>query len=178
MHNTETFIEYLRERVNCEFLDFKKTVYVNRLTPMTITCKLHGDFIKNVSYVKYPVGSNKIGICPKCTIIQRELDRNKTGYGTVYLIWVQSLTESFFKLGYTQHKIIKDRFADHTLPKEYSYELIRSEYYENPKKAIERELALHKEFRSYKYVPKRKFDGYDECYEVNIYDVMGMLNGI
>ncbi len=171
MHNTETFIKYLTERVNCEHLSFEKTVYVNRLTPMTITCAIHGDFTKNVSYVKYPLDSNKIGICPRCTTIQRELDRNKTGYATVYLIWVQSSTESFYKLGYTQYKIT-DRFTEYNLPKEYKYEVIRKEFYNDPKKAIEKELALHKEFRGYRYTPKQKFYGYQECYEVNIYDIM------
>lgn len=171
--NTETFIKYICDRVNCENLSFEKTNYVNRLTPMTITCKIHGDFTKNVSYVKYPKNSGKIGICPQCTIVQREIDRNKTGYGTVYLIWVQSNTESFYKLGYTQYKIT-DRFTEYNLPKEYNYEVIRKEFYEDPKKAIQRELSLHKAFRGYSYTPGEKFYGYKECYEVDIFEVMNI----
>lgn len=169
MHNTETFITYLRERVNCEHLSFEKTNYVNRLTPMIITCSIHGDFTKNVSYVKYPLNSNKIGVCPECTVIQRELDRNKTGFGTVYFIFVTSNDERFYKLGYTQYKIT-DRFTN--LPKEYSYEVIRSEFYEDPKEAVNRELYLHKEFRGYRYLPGKKFYGYKECYEIDIWEVM------
>lgn len=167
MYNTETFIEYLQCRVNCEHLSFEKTIYVNRITPMTITCKIHGDFTKNVSYVKYPLNSEKIGICPRCTVIQRELDRNTTGEGYVYLFWVTSKEESFYKLGYTQYKPEK-RLTEYNIPKDYTTELITYEHYGTPKKAVDRELALHKRFNGYKYIPRKKFYGYEECYDVNV----------
>ena len=172
--DTESFIKYLSDRVNCENLDFTKTTYINRITPMTITCKYHGDFTKNVSYVKYPLNSNKMGICPKCTIIQRELDRNITGEGFVYLFWVTSKEESFYKLGYTQYKPEK-RLTQYNIPKEYSTELITYEHYSTPKEAIDRELALHKMFKGYKYLPNRKFYGYDECYETNVFMVEKLM---
>ena len=35
-----------------------------------------------------------------------------------------------------------------------------------------REIDLHKAFRGYSYTPEQKFYGYQECYEVNIYDIM------
>lgn len=173
MHNTESYITYLTERVNCDNLDFSKTVYVNRLTPMTITCKIHGDFIKRVAYIKYPKNSNKLGICPRCTIIQRELDRNKTNVGYIYLSEIKSDTELFYKLGYTQYDPEK-RFTIYNLPGEYSNEIVYSEYYDDPKKAIDRELFLHKEYIGYRYKPDKKFYGYEECYEVNIIDVEGI----
>jgi hypothetical protein len=176
MHNKETFIEYLRERVDITHLDFTKTKYVNRLTPLTITCKIHGDFIKKVTYVKYPKNSGKIGICPRCTVVQRELDRNKTGHGSIYLIKLSSDTEEFYKLGYTQYKIDK-RFNGYNIPKEYTLELIASKYYSDPRDAIERELELHKKFKEYKYDPVNNgFYGYDECYSIDILELEEIIS--
>jgi hypothetical protein len=120
--------------------------------------------------VKYPLNSGKIGICPDCTIIQRELDRNRTGEGYVYFICVQSSSEVFYKLGYSQYKDISKRA--NFLPKDYTYETIRTEYYSDPVEAVDRELSLHKKFKGYKYVPSKKFYGSDECYIVDVYDVL------
>ena len=56
----ENFLQYLKTKEYSDNICFNKIHYVNNATPVTFTCKLHGDFVRLPSSIK-----NKIE-CPEC----------------------------------------------------------------------------------------------------------------
>lgn len=57
--STEKFIELVKSKHGDRY-DFSKSRYLNRYTPLVVTCKIHGDFI-----IK-PQTLLTTGMCPKC----------------------------------------------------------------------------------------------------------------
>lgn len=71
-YNHETYIKCVSELYKNQY-DYSKTVYVNLKTPITITCRIHGDFIQS------PVGHLHLRHgCTKCGIIKTANSRMLT----------------------------------------------------------------------------------------------------
>jgi len=89
---------------------------------------------------------------------------SKTAIPIIYIIECYNDNEIFIKVGYTTMKI-KNRF--YNLP--YKYKVIKTVEI-NKMALFEYEQAIHNLVKEYKYYPKIKFDGYTECYNLNVLD--------
>ena len=68
---TEEFIKKARQ-VHGNKYDYSKTEYINRTTPVTITCNVHGDFLQKPS--EHLSGNG----CPECALISRTEKRKRS----------------------------------------------------------------------------------------------------
>ena len=71
---TKDFIERsIQSRGGSSPYDYSKSIYVNNLTKIIVTCPIHGDFLQNVKD-HYSNKSN----CPKCSIEKNKVKKRKT----------------------------------------------------------------------------------------------------
>lgn len=80
----------------------------------------------------------------------------------LYLLKFKNTKEEFYKIGLTLRSI-KERFYGN------SYEIITMfKKRDSPENIFDIEKELHNKYKQYKYVPKFKFNGYTECYNLNL----------
>ena len=152
-----SFIEY---SLNCNKID--------------IICKIHGKFTQTPN--KHLQGRG----CPKCKIDKLKIlnRENPTGWNLkkwvekanksknfdsfkLYVLECWDEEEKFYKIGRTFNKINNRFKSKEALP--YNYKIIHI-ITGTAKEIFELETKMKKENKKYKYVPKIKFDGMQECY--------------
>lgn len=102
------------------------------------------------------------------------ISRNMFSECFVYSIILYDKFEKFVKIGiaFSLHK----RYSDYKCIG-YEIEEIETEFFGTRIEAIERENELHMMFGHLSYVPKRKFGGYTECFNLSIIENMEVKNG-
>ena len=76
-YTTEEYKEFLKSQIKNKDIIFDKVIYVNNHTPITLTCKKHGDF--NI----LPCSISENNICPECN---KTLLREKQTHTTEWFI--------------------------------------------------------------------------------------------
>lgn len=144
---------------------YENSKYINDGSKLSITCKIHGDFQQRPNDHLFGQG------CPKCYIpigtnLKKWLsfceERNRSTC-TLYVIRCFNDSEEFVKIGITS-RAINERF-NHRMP--YSFEIIK-EIKGSPDFIWNKEKEYHRLFKSKKYIPKIKFEGHTECFDVSI----------
>lgn len=148
-----------------ELYDYSKSVYVNDITKITITCKEHGDFKM--------LPSNHHSLGQGCTACYRIRAQDNIGYyaehlfttkpetkttpTTLYYVKMTSDTETFFKVGLTTVNPPHKRF--YGVP--YTVDIIETvsgTLYE----LWQHEQSILQTVNKYK--PHNKFNGWTECF--------------
>ena len=148
------------------FYDYRDFEYINNQTKSTIICPNHGSFKQNSNSHLNGTG------CPKCFVragANKEdfkicCEKNK-GFGFLYIIECYNDTESFYKVGITSNDV-KTRFKSKTsMP--YSY-TIKQVVFDTAENVFEMESLLHAYYKDYSYTPSIKFNGYTECFKLDV----------
>ena len=131
--------------------------YVNSKQKVSITCKIHGDFLQK------PQNHIQGNGCPKCV-------RNYNGAGFIYLMKCE-LNENVYKIGHSVDPKRRNRellieFNNNKSP--YKLKLIK-EYEVQDRGTIEK--LIHQELRQYK-IDCSGFEGSSEMFECNINIIM------
>jgi hypothetical protein len=167
--------------------DYSKVVYHKTKEPVTIICKIHGEFKQR------PLNHQNGQGCPTCGNINKNKSRpyqstwsytdwkiaginskNFAGF-TLYIIKATCpmTNESFIKIGKT-FRTIQERFSKDHIP--YNYTLM----YKIQGEAIEiskLEHTLHSLFKDNKYIPVISFKGANECFSLGITNKLKDLYG-
>lgn len=142
--------------------NYDKVKYVTARTPVTITCKEHGDFTRR------PDSHYKGSGCPICTGVtggwtrdnfQAFCTANSNGNALLYIIECSKDQESFYKVGITS-KSVKHRFQK-KMPYRYR-ELYIIEG--NASNIYDLETEIHELLAEFKYTPNIFFEGHTECF--------------
>lgn len=165
---TEQFIKKARQ-VHGNKYDYSKTKYKNSKTKVKIICPEHGEFTKNPGKhfegqgckicsdkEKSEIFSLSYSNWEKMAIKSKNFDSYKA-----YKIRCWNDQEGFYKVGRT-FLTLEERFSQNDLP--YNYEILSVEVFDNALKCCRREEQLKREHKSFKYVPKLKFNGMYECF--------------
>jgi len=168
--STEQFINEAKE-IYGDLHDYTDTVYTGCRRELEVRCKKH-DF----KFKAYPNSYLDGYTCFKCrhetTGYKGRHHHTKEGYTYLangrttylYLIKCSIDDEEFYKIGKT-FRSMKERFTKTNMP--YNYEVI-SIYNGSADKIWDLEEKLHKKYKKYKYKVKILFDGYSECYNLNL----------
>lgn len=148
--------------------NYDKVNYLLSRSPVTITCLIHGDFNQTPSSHISGYG------CPLCSKLDYARSswinfcNNKDVNPKVYIIHCFNKIEKFVKIGITS-KQIKHRFSGKKMP--YSYKIIK-EIKGSPDFIFDKEIELHKLYKEYRYYPLIKFDGFSECFNISILNMI------
>ena len=145
---------------------YENVIYTGSELKVSILCDIHGTF-------KQTPHSHLSGQgCPRCTRggAWRRTDWinncNKTSCTPlVYIIRCFNDTEEFVKIGRTKNTI-KFRFR-HKSIMPYSYKIIR-EIKGSPDFIYDKEVELHRKYKTCRYAPSIKFAGQTECFNISI----------
>lgn len=173
---TEQFIEKA-DIVHNNCYDYSQTVYIKSNIEVDIKCKIdsHGIFKQKPNAHLSGYG------CKKCSgqlisethngwkykdwIRGAEKSKNFDSF-KVYLIRCWDENEEFYKIGKT-FTTVENRFINkNALP--YNYEVIMCLVFNDGREASKKEEELKLTSRSFKYVPKLKFSGRQECYNMDL----------
>lgn len=147
--------------------NYSKFIYINNKTKGIIICPKHGEFLQMA--ISHLLGSN----CIKCVNENRgwnNIHWNKQSLSSsnfdsfkVYIIRCWNENEEFYKIGKT-FLDIKKRFENkYKMP--YNYEIVKVFESKNNYKYINNlEKQLHKKHKIFRYQPKTKFGGWNECF--------------
>jgi hypothetical protein len=178
--STKEFIEKANV-VHKDYYNYSKVDYVNDSTKVTITCPVHGDFLQ--------VPNNHLAGhgCVKCAISKRK-EQGTLGTGWSYTSWEtqgkiskdfegfslyliectsRSTGEKFLKVGKTFTSVAKRFNTNSAMP--YMFKII-NQVYHNAFAISKLEEAVKKEFKNYKYEPKKEFAGKSECLSMECLD--------
>lgn len=146
--------------------DYSKVRYSGHDTKVKILCHIHGCFRQTpCSHLNQKSGCP---ICGRNSAGYRKSDfvgRCKNSKAILYLIQVYGNNEKFYKLGITSNSIKRRYSAVGDFP--YSYKIV-IESINLPASTWDLEKHLLKSYRQYKYVPKTRFKGYTECFNVKL----------
>ena len=146
--------------------DYSKFNYENSVKKSIIICSKHGEFKQNSNshlngsgcsncYVR--AGANRNDFVKCCA-------KNK-GFGYLYIIECKNENESFYKIGITSNSIEK-RFNSKTrMPYDIS---VTQLIYDKAETVFDMECMLHDYFKSFNYTPLLKFNGYTECFKLDV----------
>jgi hypothetical protein len=174
--NTEKFIEKANNIHNYKYT-YSKINYINAITLVTITCKIHGDFEQTPNAHLSGHG------CRKCAndILSDRLSDNPIGWRysnwqksaeisknfdsfKVYVIKCWNEEEEFYKIGKTYLKI-EERFRkNQTLKMPYNYKDVVQIVFEDAITCSHAENIFKSCNKINKYSPKIKFAGDCECF--------------
>lgn len=176
INKTEYFIKQVKE-VHGSKYDYSLTCWTKSNKKVKIICKKHGIFEKTAN--AHLSGSG----CKKCSAIQTSIrvGDNPSGWSRtnwaksaskskyfnsfkVYVIKCFNENEVFYKIGRT-YLTVKNRFK--SFP--YKYEIIKTYEFnkptqENSNLCYDLENTLKKNNKEFKYIPKIKFCGMQECF--------------
>lgn len=161
----ESFIKKAN-KLHKNFYDYAFVDYSNYLTKVVISCDTHGQFLQT------PANHLQGHGCPSCgkeintlgdTLLNVRKDR-KYLPGILYVIEIFDKKEHFYKVGITSNSVIKRYRNKKLMP--YDYEILL-EADIGMIDAYENETYLLQEYSKYKYIPKRKFNGKEECLSIN-----------
>lgn len=166
------FIEKANKIHNFKY-DYSESTYINNKTKLIIICSDHGEFNQSPNS-----HLNKQG-CPLCknnktgwTHIkwnqQSKISKNFDSY-KIYLIKCWNEEEEFYKIGKTFVKL-NNRINNKRIP--YEYKIIKIFESKNDGINISKlEKQLHRKYKEFKYIPKIKFDGMQECFSFKINNI-------
>lgn len=160
--------------------DYSKTSYSGDAhKTLEIVCQEHGSFMQTYANHYH----NKQG-CPECA---KEFSprlrsgfirsaESKDGYASLYLINCFDDQESFYKIGITT-KPLNHRFAGkEAMP--YSYSISKL-VVGDAEWIWDFEKLLHREYKSYKYLPEKEFGGRYECFSnIDVDEYIKLVNTI
>ena len=158
-YSNKSFIKKANE-VHKNLYDYSFINYQNNYSKVVIGCNVHGQFLQTP-------GNHLAGQgCPSCgkeikTIGDTLLNarRNKK-----YLPGILYVLEMFVKVGITSNSVKKRYNTNKLMP--YDYEILL-EADIGMVDAYENESYLLQEYSDYKYIPKIKFKGKEECLSIN-----------
>ncbi len=147
--------------------DYSLSNYVKAINKIKIICSHHGVFEQ--------IGSNHLSgsICPKCNIENSSVWSltewkikmlfNNITTPMLYVLKCYKDNEEFIKVGITMHNI-KTRYNDkNKMPYEF---IVLLEIKNTPEQVFKIEKITNKTFRLAKYLPKIKFSGMTECFNI------------
>jgi len=165
---------YESNKLYGNFYSYDKSIYVNNATKLIITCKIHGDFEKTPNCFLSGIGCKKCGN-KRISDYQKQNPngwdlnnwdkkaKNSKNFDSfkVYIIKCWNENEEFYKIGRT-FMTINNRFkTKRMLP--YNFKVIK-EILGNADFIFNLENELKNFNKEYKYKPKIKFSGINECY--------------
>lgn len=172
--NNDEIVEQF-EKAHGDFYDYSKVEYVNNTTKVLITCPKHGDFLQTPKSHKRGEG------CMECgrertneavkegfyNIIRAERHKEKwlKTPCILYFVNLYNEEESFYKVGITKHKKIKNRFCRER--DIYNLDVIKR-YDTNLYTAAILESVIKEENKEYSYEPNNLVTGKTECFTHNI----------
>ena len=164
-HTNKSFIKKANE-VHKNLYDYSFVDYSNNSSRIVISCDTHGQFLQTPSNHLRGQG------CPSCgkeiktlgdTLLNARRDK-KYLPGILYVIEIFDEKEHFYKVGITSNSVTKRYNTKKLMP--YDYEILM-EADIGMIDAYENESYLLEEYSKYKYIPKRKFNGKEECLSIN-----------
>ena len=96
-YTTEEYKQFLSKTINNELISFNKVIYVNRNTPIMLTCSRHGDF------KILPSSINSNNVCPECN---REMLKERFSHTTEWFI------EEAIKIHGNKYDYSKTKYID------------------------------------------------------------------
>jgi hypothetical protein len=148
--------------VHGDLYDYSQVVYYNAKILVAIICKEHGVFWQA------PDSHTKGRGCALCNRKHRYSRREWVDYARnrickLYVVSVFDNEEEFIKIGITAKVKIKDRFR---FIKREGYGVDVLHVIEGDCESIyDQELAAQRLFKNQKYMPRKLFGGYTECYK-------------
>jgi hypothetical protein len=161
----ESFIKKAN-KVHKNFYDYSKIDYKGYLSNVVIICPVHGEFAQ-------ASGTHLSGSgCPSCgkevqTLGDTLLNVRKVRKylpGILYVLEIFDKKEHFYKVGITSNSVKKRYSAKKSIP--YDYEILL-EADIGMIDAYEHEQFLISEYSNNKYLPKKRFNGMQECLNIN-----------
>ncbi|MDC1401498.1 hypothetical protein N8349_03570 [Gammaproteobacteria bacterium] len=153
-------------KVHKNLYDYSSVDYSNNSTGVVISCDTHGQFLQT------PANHLRGQGCPSCgkeintlgdTLVNVRRGK-KYLPGILYVIEIYDEKEHFYKVGITSNSVTKRYRNKKLMP--YDYEtLLEADI--GMIDAYENESYLLQEYSKYKYMPKRKFNGKEECLSIN-----------
>lgn len=166
---TAYYISKARE-VHGDKYDYYNLEYKGSEYPVTVTCKIHGDFEKDPSIHLLGKGCQRCGNEKKGhsrTAWSKAAEGNP---GILYILRCSDDMETFLKVGITCHTVKIRYKSGLRLP--YNYEVLYSVEDMDRDKIWNLEKTLHRKIGNYKYKPNKSFDGMYECFTM---DGLGLL---
>ena len=180
-NNTLTTPEFINQskEVHGDKYDYTLAHYVNNTTKVKIICPKHGIFEQTPHSHKRGQG------CRKCAnqIISKSAIDNSRGWSLtdwikksnaikfsiprLYAIKCYNQQEEFIKIGITMREI-NVRFKNNKLMP-YNFEILL-DLKLSAEEVFNEEIRLKKLFKKHKYIPKIKFSGDKECFDISIID--------
>lgn len=161
--NTEEFIKKSK-LIHGERYDYSKVEYINKDSKVIIICKEHGEFLQK------PTIHLKASNCKRCNVSGWDrtswINQCKNNADPlIYFIRCYNENEEFIKIGRTKRRIY-DRFLRPSIMP-YKYEIIKT-IKGDAHYIFDKEVELHRKYKSYIYNPNIIFPGYTECFNINI----------
>lgn len=166
------FLSKAHEKYGDKF-DYSKVNYISVNHKVLIICPIHGEFmISPRNHIRSKKGCSKCGRegiqhnswtysdWEKCGRKSKNFDSFK-----VYILKCFNENETFYKIGKTYTTVVLRYKKRSHMP--YIYEIIK-EYIGSARQISELENFIHNTHKEFRYVPKIKFEGMTECY--NIFD--------
>ena len=156
--------------------DYSKTKYSKVSDNVIISCPIHGDFSQR------PEVHLRGGGCPTCGKIRGFVPNTAKGWSEggdvnsksksfkLYMIEVWNDDERFIKIGITYHTVAR-RYSSGSSLNGYNYKTIAVK--ERSDKAggviiFNLEDEIHNLYWGYNYYPITRFDGWTECYDMEV----------
>ena len=154
-------------KIHDNYYDYSSTIYTKGIEKVKIICPEHGVFQQKAS--SHLQGSG----CTSCTRVNTFLpiDENYKLKTYFYIIRVFDDNEEFIKIGFTRTSI-KNRFKKGKIP--YKYEILHEESGQF-KDIFNKEQMLLQHLKPFKYRPLKKFNGYTECLNHNVEELIEEL---
>lgn len=164
-YTNESFIRKANE-IHKNFYDYSFIDYKNNFSKVVISCKFHGEFLQT------PANHLQGQGCPTCgkeinalgDTLPNAKKNKKYLPGIFYVLEMFDDKEHFYKVGITSNSVKKRYKTNKSMP--YDYEILL-EADIGMIDAFENESYLLQEYSDYKYIPKIKFNGKEECLSIN-----------
>lgn len=152
--------------VHGDTYSYDNVVYVDSKSRVQINCKVHEPFLQTIN--AHLAGKG----CEKCARIYNSSVREDyvlmaKGRDTIlYLLKFTKGKEQFYKIGKT-YTTIKERYRKNKDKNPYKYEVLHT-FVSDALTISDLETSLHIKYGKYNYIPKDKFGGYTECYNLKL----------
>lgn len=184
-NNLRSNIDEFKEKaklIHGHAYDYSECIYTDCKTKMKIRCKKHDHFF-------YQDANHHLsrGGCPICRIENTGWTRSKfinhcrrTGKAKLYVIKCFSNGEDFFKVGITSRTLNRrfSKFSKKTSGTYIPYDFNSVfEVDADAEKVWDLEKEIHRKLKPFKYMPRKKFGGYTECFSNISKEVEEILKG-
>jgi len=157
----EKLLIYKMNKVHKNFYSYLPFIYKDGKHKIKIKCPIHGEFNQMIERHLY---GNGCKLCGGQGFTKKSwLKRLKNKKATFYILEMSNTTEVFIKVGITSLNV-KLRYKN---LKDYDYKIIDI-IHGNPSDIFDLEKEIIKKFKVDKYIPKKLFQGYTECFTIEI----------